>query len=207
MLAFLLIAACWSCGTNADQKTTEEDVVEETENFVIHPGEGFADFTDEQSKEDLLNALGKSSVADQEFYLGEGEYAPGLALYPGTAEEVEVLLDEDGYPMVYRIEKEGSKWATAEGLKVGSSLAALEEANGKPFRFTGFDWDYGGTVTNWNEGKLADKDFMAVLGYDNENTQFAEEDMNKLLGDQEITSTLPALQRYSIKVVSIIQRY
>ena len=25
----------------------------------------------------------------------------------------------------------------------------------KPFRFLGFDWDYGGYVSNWTEGSLA----------------------------------------------------
>ena len=31
-------------------------------------------------------------------------------------------------------------------------LAAL---NGGPFGFMGFDWDYGGAVTDWRDGRLA----------------------------------------------------
>lgn len=212
VLLLLVAACCWSCGPAAsdastqDQTSTEEGAVAKN-TFLIRPGEGFGDFTGELAKADLMRLLGKNRIMERPFYLGEGESAPGLVLYPDSPEEVEVLLDEDNLPIMYRIQEEGSEWATAEGLKVGSSLADLEKINGKPFKFTGFDWDYGGTVTNWNGGNFADKDFLVVLGYDADTAQFAEEDLSQLMGDQEIESTLPALKRYAFKVISITQRY
>jgi len=42
-------------------------------------------------------------------------------------------------PIMYRLQKADSKWATADGLKVGSTLQELEKINGKPFKFMGFD--------------------------------------------------------------------
>lgn len=213
VLLLLIAVCCWSCGPAASDastegKTTAEEVEATAKNtFLILPGEGFGDFTGELAKADLMRLLGKNRIKEQPFYLGEGESAPGLVLYPDSPEEVEVLLDEDDFPIMYRIQEEGSEWATAEGLKVGSSLADLEKINGQPFRLTGFDWDYGGTVTNWNGGALAGKDFLVVLGYDADTAQFAEEDLAQLMGDQEIQSTLPALKRYPFKVISITQRY
>lgn len=211
-LLFLIAVCCWSCGpeapaTDTEEKETTEAATTQKNTFLIRPGEGFGDFTGELAKADLMRLLGKNRIKEQPFYLGEGESAPGLVLYPDSPEEVEVLLDEDDFPIMYRIQEEGSEWATAEGLKVGSSLADLEKINGQPFKFTGFDWDYGGTVTNWNGGALAGKDFLVVLGYDVDAAQFAEEDMALLMGDQEIQSTLPALKRYPFKVITITQRY
>jgi hypothetical protein len=212
-LLLLLAIFCWSCGpaaadADAEGKETTENAEETPKNtFLIRPGVGFGDFTDELAKADLMRLLGKNRIMPRPFYLGEGESAPGLVLYPDSPEEVEVLLDEEGFPIMYRIQEEGGEWATAEGLKIGSSLVDLEKINGQPFKLTGFDWDYGGTVTNWNGGTFVGKDLLVVLGYDSDAAQFAEEDIQQLMGDQEITSTLPALRRYPFKVISITQRY
>lgn len=39
-----------------------------------------------------------------------------------------------------------SQWTIA-GLAVGDPYQKVEKLNGRPFRFSGFDWDYGGYVT------------------------------------------------------------
>ncbi|GAB3898789.1 hypothetical protein [Spirosoma agri] len=39
----------------------------------------------------------------------------------------------------------------------------MEKRNGKPFRLWGFEWDYGGLVSNWQAGKLAQSDKKMVL--------------------------------------------
>lgn len=45
-------------------------------------------------------------------------------------------------------------WQTSEGLKIGSTVADVEKANGKPFKISGFGWDYGGFAISWEGGKL-----------------------------------------------------
>ncbi|MEL6831935.1 MAG: hypothetical protein AAFP77_03040 [Bacteroidota bacterium] len=189
---------------DSEKQTTTEDA---QPSFTIKPGEGFGTLGGEMVRADLEEAIGKENVSEGEFYIGEGEFAPGLVLYSDTPEEVEVLLDDDGYVILYRVSKKSGKWATSKGIKVGSTLAELAAANGKPFKFTGFDWDYGGTVTNWNGGQFDGRDFLVVLGYNYEGTQMTEEDTQQLLGDQDIMSDLPAAQRYEIAVVEIMQRY
>jgi hypothetical protein len=211
-LIFLsLMVFCWSCGSDAPgERTGANDKTEKMEpsiNLTIRPGEGFGAFTNEQSQKDLSSIVGKKSIVKQAFNLGEGEVAPGLLLYPGTRHEVEVLLDEDGYPLIYRIQQEDSEWRGPKGLTIGTSLAELEKMNGKPFRMAGFGWDYGGTVTNWADGALEQAGFMVVLGYAEEAVDFTPEDTEELMGDQEISSTLPSLKRYPIEVVRIEQRY
>jgi hypothetical protein len=42
-----------------------------------------------------------------------------------------------------------SQWATAKGVRIGSTLADVQALNGKPFRMSGFfDSSTGGSVTN-----------------------------------------------------------
>lgn len=48
-----------------------------------------------------------------------------------------------------------SQWTIA-GLAVGDPYQKVEKLNGRPFRFSGFDWDYGGYVTALGGGKLAE---------------------------------------------------
>ena len=48
----------------------------------------------------------------------------------------------------------GSKWVGPAGVHVGSTIAELEKANGKPFPFSGLGWDYGGLVKDWRGGAL-----------------------------------------------------
>ncbi len=37
-------------------------------------------------------------------------------------------------------------------------LSKLQALNGRPIRFTGFDWDYGGAISDWNGGRLQPDD-------------------------------------------------
>src|SRR5262249_17585108 len=47
-----------------------------------------------------------------------------------------------------------SDWTAPHGLKLGMALEDVEKANGKPFKLSGFGWDYGGLVVDWNKGAL-----------------------------------------------------
>jgi hypothetical protein len=44
-------------------------------------------------------------------------------------------------------------WNVA-GITIGSTLAEVQKVNGRPFLVNGFEWDYGGLVTNWKGGML-----------------------------------------------------
>ena len=48
-----------------------------------------------------------------------------------------------------------SQWSAPKGLKLGMPLAALEKANGKPFKISGFDSDGNASVAGWEGGALA----------------------------------------------------
>ena len=48
-----------------------------------------------------------------------------------------------------------SQWVAPKGLKLGTPLAALEKANGRPFKISGFAADGTASVAGWEGGALS----------------------------------------------------
>lgn len=48
-----------------------------------------------------------------------------------------------------------SQWIAPKGLKLGLAIAALEKANGRPFKLTGFGKDGAASVAGWENGALS----------------------------------------------------
>ena len=101
--------------------------------------------------------LGENNVAVRELSGIEGETFQGWILYPDDPmREIEVIPDEAGkHPIALRISAPNSAWKRADGVRIGTTTAELQAMNGKPFKFYGFDWDYGGAITDWNGGAMA----------------------------------------------------
>ena len=86
--------------------------------------------------------------------------------------------------------KDQSAWASANGIRIGTALADIEKMNGKPFKLSGFDWDYGGRVTDWRGGALGKpQPGGCVLGVEFVHPEdAAEENLTKVSGDREFLS-------------------
>lgn len=109
----------------------------------------------------LIRAFGAGNVQRTRVEIGEGEKASGAILFSKDRKRRLELIWRDGKkrrgPGTIYI-REGSNWAVAgpagERFTIGSALAAVEAANGKPFSILGFGWDYSGTANDWQGGKL-----------------------------------------------------
>ncbi|MFG1202052.1 hypothetical protein V5F29_06630 [Xanthobacter aminoxidans] len=115
----------------------------------------FAADTDEAA---LIRTFGRANVVFRSVPAAEGEMVKASVLFPDDpARRVEIIwLDEKkrrrpGDVIVYN----PGPWRTAEGIGIGATLAEVEAANGKPFTLSGFGWDYGGSVLDWDGGRLA----------------------------------------------------
>lgn len=104
----------------------------------------------------LQERLGAANAVVQTLPGAEGEEFTGWVLYPDDpTRKVEVYLDESGeHPETLMVQSTATHWSLPNGLRIGLDTKALQELNGKPFTFYGFEWDYGGTIVNWNGGKL-----------------------------------------------------
>lgn len=84
-----------------------------------------------------------------------------------------------------------SRWKV-RGVAINDPLASVAAANGKPFTLSGFDWDYGGQVTDWRGGKLAPANSCGVV------VRFQPGkvvDDGYAAGDSEFASTDPKVAR------------
>lgn len=113
--------------------------------------------------EQLRQLFGAGNVAIDDHLPGaEGEEFRGVRLFPqDPARRARVYFQDSeklrGLSIVV-VDEPGSRWRLDNGLKIGLSLSELARLNGKPLRFFGMDWDYGGVVSDWNGGVLAPKD-------------------------------------------------
>ena len=115
-------------------------------------------FAPDTTVTDLEQRFGKANVRVGELPGAEGEVHRGVELFARDASRQAYVYfqDEQALRGLSRVSvgNDGSRWTLDNGVRIGMSLADLVALNGAAVIFTGFDWDYGGYVTDWSDGKL-----------------------------------------------------
>lgn len=106
----------------------------------------------------LQQRFGEANVRVADVPGGEGETSRGVILFADDSTRRAYLYFQDekrlrGLSLV-RVTDAGSRWQFDNGIGIGTPLSKLLALNGKPIKFLGFDWDYGGAITDWNGGQL-----------------------------------------------------
>ena len=144
--------------------------------------------------EGLKALYGKGNVLDERICGPEcADSFNVTTVYPGSNKAFTVYWEDSFYHrkiMMIRCFEAGAPYHTADGLKLGSTLREVLQVNGKPITFTGFGWDYGGTITALNHGKLEGGNIRFNIDLVNENGDHG------LYGDQEFSSGDPKVQKY-----------
>ncbi|AWM01592.1 MULTISPECIES: hypothetical protein [Bradyrhizobium] len=112
----------------------------------------------DDTERSLKQRYGKDAVV-QELPGAEGERYKGVVLFPKAGDRrIEIAFTDDkagrASGLTLRDAGKVNVWNVA-GVTIGSSLADVQKANGKPFLVSGFEWDYGGFVTDWKGGALS----------------------------------------------------
>jgi len=132
-------------------------VFAESDKYVLAVG-GMG-FRAEMGLAGLRQRFGDTAVVESQVVLGEGQTEAGALIHPDDpAHRAHVyFVDGDTSKAISAIyvRDPGSAWSGPFGIRIGLPSTELERINGKPFRFLGFDWDYGGYVSHWTEGALA----------------------------------------------------
>jgi hypothetical protein len=91
---------------------------------------------------------------------------------------------------------------------LGTSLKELETLNQKPFKLFGFDWDYAGTVSSWEDGSLS-KDLaehgrvVVRLNY-RDRSQIKDDELQQVSGEAEFSSQHPVMQKLNPRIYQLI---
>lgn len=106
----------------------------------------------------LRQRFGDGNVRVGDVPRGEGETSRGILLFPDDPPRRAYLYFQDEQHLrglsLFRVVDSGSRWRLDNGIGIGTPLSKLLAMNGRPIRFSGFDWDYGGGVSDWNGGAL-----------------------------------------------------
>ncbi|WP_112664131.1 hypothetical protein [Microvirga flavescens] len=157
----------------------------------------------------LVQVFGAKNVARKTISDPEGITFKASVLFgKDPARRLEVIWEDEARGRrPARIQFSGNGWSVA-GLQVGAPLAVVEAANTQPFNLYGFDWDFGGTVSNWNGGALeklpGDCALIAMLEADQ---SLDDETLNKASGDQEFSSQDPVMKAVHPKIMLLGVRY
>jgi hypothetical protein len=144
------------------------------------------------SHAELVKAFGNNNVVYRDVEGAEGQTIKASVIYPTDPKaKLEVIWSDEKArrgPMVRA--KDQSAWATANGIRIGTALAEVEKLNGKAFKLSGFDWDYGGHVTDWLGGALAKpQPGGCIIGVEFVHPEDAPDDnLAKVTGDGEFLS-------------------
>lgn len=160
----------------------------------------------------LVSVFGAANVRHGDVTVAEGATEPGTILFPDDAARRLEILWHDAEarkrPSLVRA-GEGSKWRTPVPrgvLSVGLPLTDVEAINGRPFTLYGFEWDYGGYVSDWKGGGLAPGRDGCVIGVRfGPDSNAPDTALIKVAGDRQMSSALPAMRavRPSVQQISI----
>lgn len=124
----------------------------------------------------------------------EGETMKGVALYPNDpSKRIDIYFFDAEMTQISLLSPgaEAKGWSVY-GLKPGMAMKDIVAANGASFSFYGFGWDYGGYVTDLNDGKLAHTEDGCHIGL---RFEIAEDQglPTTLAGEVELSSSDPAV--------------
>ena len=172
-----------------------------TADFAVVPDSRLGPLTKEMGAEELLGMYQKSNVKSATIDMGSGLELPGYHLFPGTPNEVHVTYPdpENGEEYTtYTIVNPGGDWHLAgTDIRVGSTMAEVETANGGPFVILDGSQEGAGEVVNWNGGRLSGASLRLAVPEPNYLSVRSDEET------PEISSTDPRLKNMNLTVSEI----
>jgi hypothetical protein len=101
-----------------------------------------------------------------------------------------------------------STWTAPGGMKLGLTLAQLEKLNHKPFKLKGFDKNGVASVSDWDDGTLANlpggcKSGLSLIA----DPKAAPDAVSAITADQEYSSSDPAVRAVKPTVSEVLIGY
>ena len=135
----------------------------------------------------LIAIYGAENVSRDSLHVGEGFFIPGTKLFTDTPDELRIAWKPDSlFKKIARIiiETPNTRWKTQNGISIGTPISKVVEINEVDFDIFGFDWDYSGSVSNWNAGTLENSGLGMRFAYNTDPSTLSIEDFGQVIGDQ-----------------------
>ena len=198
ILSLLIIAAViYSCGSK-DKKATP--VAEKTEVKIdssLLTDSSWGLITKSSDFAGLQAIYGASNVKDERICGPEcADSIDVTKIYPEKNNEFIVYWRDSLYhKSISFIETylPDGPYHTDKGLKIGSTFEELLKINGKQIIFSGFDWDYGGSIQDYGMGTLQNSPLGFRLAMD-------EGGGTELSGDSEFNTEMPEVKKNLTKI-------
>jgi hypothetical protein len=162
------------------------------------------------SEKNLIAYFGVKNVVHETVHVAEGETTSGTIIFPKDPKRKATFIWKDAKkrdrPEAIRIEDKPSLWHLHNDITTGTSLVDLEKLNGRDFKMSGFDWDYGGNVVSWNGGKLESAlksksgKVSATINLTPPNGRYVD---NSLSGDRDILSSDKKMHKLNPVVATV----
>lgn len=128
---------------------------------------------------DLIKAFGKENIeADNK----DGNIDSNtFTVFKNDKNSLQVIFGKEGVTYV-SCRKKGGNWKFPFGLAIGESLPEVIKINNKDFLIYGFEWDYAGMLSSWNNGRLQNSGIsISISTTDKSNEKL----YNELLKEQQ----------------------
>ncbi|MBU2706012.1 hypothetical protein KCM76_08455 [Zooshikella marina] len=163
---------------------------------LIIPGQQVGSIKLNDSLSSVRKHIGKHNMLVEEIPLDEDTHLKHVTVYPENEEKQLVLqLDENERVEAIIIDRvtedEVPCYHNKEGIVIGLTLRDIEKMNGKPFKLTGFDWDFQGTVSSWEDGHLEN----VMRGLAVRLLPDADDKYSEIVGEEIFMSSHPEMQQ------------
>ncbi|HUR64925.1 MAG TPA: hypothetical protein VMZ03_01125 [Chitinophagaceae bacterium] len=200
MRNFILIAIALifivACSENKKEKVATLPIVKT--DLLLITDSSWGSIKPTTDIEALKAAYGPTNIEDRRVCDLECQDSINVTiLYPGSKNESTIYWKDSGYhKIIDRIEcyMDSTDWHTSNGIKIGSGLSDLVKLNGKKINFYGFGWDYGGTITSYNEGALEHSQIFYIL-------TFGDYNADKLIGEIGLDSDMQEVKDHMDKII------
>lgn len=213
LASILFLISCQSSHEESNQMQSDSTKTENTSSEWI-----LNDLLTYKDINALKEKFGEKNVVTDTLWGEEGMFDIGTKLFPGTANEVEIMWHDvekqaDMRSALIRIHYNdniqnfdlSTKWRTKEGVYLGMPLEELVKLNGKPIKFYGFGWDYGGDVSSFEDGLLQGKMNISLM-HTADDSSLSEKEILHITGEKTLSTENNDLSKYKIKV-AIIEVY
>lgn len=139
--------------------TTNKQLTDKKETFLTD----YSTLKSIYTPTDLIKVYGNRNIQERDAYDREGNITgKEYVLYTDTRNEVIISFDNNKGNSI-TIKNKSSDWKFPHGFYVGMPLEKVIAANGKDFKFYGFEWDYSGMLASWEKGKLENEGVSIIL--------------------------------------------